>query len=43
MAKLYWRVKKNGKWTWRPAIVVDHVYIQGHNCYGKTVLTEEEE
>lgn len=20
MAKLYWRVKRNGKWTWRPAI-----------------------
>jgi len=19
MAKLYWRVKKNGKWTWVPA------------------------
>ena len=19
MAKLYWRVKKNGKWTWRAA------------------------
>jgi hypothetical protein len=19
MAKLYWRVKKNGKWTWKPA------------------------
>ena len=19
MAKLYWRVKVNGKWTWRPA------------------------
>lgn len=19
MAKLYWRVKRNGKWTWRPA------------------------
>ena len=19
MAKLYWRVKLNGKWTWRPA------------------------
>ena len=18
MAKLYWRIKKNGKWTWRP-------------------------
>jgi len=23
MAKLYWRVKKNGKWTWRPATVID--------------------
>ena len=22
MAKLYWRVKKNGKWTWRPAVDV---------------------
>lgn len=19
MAKLYWRVKRDGKWTWRPA------------------------
>lgn len=18
MAKLYWRIKKNGKWTWKP-------------------------
>ena len=23
MAKLYWRIKKNGKWTWRPATVID--------------------
>jgi len=23
MAKLYWRVKKNGKWTWRSATVID--------------------
>ncbi len=22
MAKLYWRVKKDGKWTWQPASVV---------------------
>ena len=22
MAKLYWRVKVNGKWTWRPAEVL---------------------
>ncbi len=21
MAKLYWRVKKDGKWTWKPADV----------------------
>ena len=20
--KLYWRIKKNGKWTWRPATVI---------------------
>ncbi len=23
MAKLYWRVKKNGKWTWKPATIYD--------------------
>jgi len=23
MAKLYWRVKLNGKWTWRSATVID--------------------
>lgn len=22
MAKLYWRIKVNGKWTWKPATVV---------------------
>ena len=22
MAKLYWRVKRNGKWTWKPAMVI---------------------
>lgn len=22
--KLYWRVKRNGKWTWRPARIVGH-------------------
>ena len=21
MAKLYWRLKVNGKWTWRPAVI----------------------
>ncbi len=24
MAKLYWRIKKNGKWTWQPVIWIDH-------------------
>lgn len=23
MAKLYWRVKKDGRWTWRPAVSYD--------------------
>lgn len=32
MAKLYWRIKKEGKWTWTPAVVcgtnqkTTHVY-----------------
>lgn len=32
MARLYWRVKKNGKWTWVPAVYdlhrgkIDHEY-----------------
>ena len=25
MAKLYWRVKRNGKWTWTPAEVLDKI------------------
>ena len=32
--KLYWRIKKNGKWTWRAAIVRDssvfkHIGVEG--------------
>ena len=34
MAKLYWRIKINGKWTWRPVVpstefeqrVIDRMY-----------------
>ena len=34
MAKLYWRIKKDGKWTWRPVVpstefeqrVIDRMY-----------------
>ncbi len=25
MVKLYWRIKKNGKWTWTPAIYDLHL------------------
>ncbi len=28
MAKLYWRVKKDGKWTWRPAIYDLHNAVE---------------
>lgn len=46
MAKLYWRVKLNGKWTWRPAVSVDLSWDEGHQKYVKHVLElqlEEEE
>jgi len=45
MAKLYWRVKRGGKWTWRAADVVDMSYHEGHGKYTTHVLqlTEEEE
>lgn len=36
--KLYWRVKKNGKWTWTPAIVVDVVYNESYQKMVKHVL-----
>ena len=26
MAKLYWRVKRDGKWTWTAAEVLDRIY-----------------
>ncbi len=42
MARLYWRVKVNEKWTWKPAKVISTFF------YGKTILEvipllEEEE
>ena len=45
MAKLYWRVKLNGKWTWRPVVpstefeqrVIDRMFI------GSTYFPREEE
>jgi hypothetical protein len=37
--KLYWRVKINGKWTWRPA----EVYSQGTTMITVDNLKVEEE
>jgi hypothetical protein len=25
MAKLYWRVKRDGKWTWKPVTIIDRI------------------
>ena len=43
MAKLYWRVKKNGKWTWIAAKVVDLSYHEGHGKFVKHALCIQEE
>lgn len=47
--KLYWRIKKNGKWTWTPATIVDNqldefVVVKHHLDVSvpEHVLTEEE-
>lgn len=39
MAKLYWRVKKNGKWTWTPA----STYSQSNFLIVEELFKEEEE
>jgi hypothetical protein len=30
MAKLYWRYKKNGKWTWTPALILEMAECPGY-------------
>jgi len=37
MGKLYWRVKRDGKWTWRPA-----EYIEQEDIVLVEYLEEEE-
>jgi len=39
MAKLYWRVKRDGKWTWRPAVDVG----EDENGFTCVIPLEEEE
>ena len=42
MAKLYWRVKKNAKWTWTP--MKEHCEQCNHNvCIMEGVLCETQE
>jgi hypothetical protein len=43
MAKLYWRIKKNGKWTWRPAIEYLAMRDSKKRTVQYTLLVEEEE
>ena len=40
MAKLYWRIKRNGKWTWAPAKNVDEATRRA--LLTKSELEEEE-
>lgn len=39
--KLYWRIKKNGKWTWKPARA--YLFWTNERAYWKVPQLEEEE
>ncbi len=39
--KLYWRIKKDGKWTWKPATMHTNVFVEGDIVVEP--LVEEEE
>ncbi len=41
MAKLYWRVKKNGKWTWKSAKIIEAAF-PGEKFTAVHDLEEEE-
>ncbi len=47
MAKLYWRVKINNKWTWRPADVASQddsfVRVSKESMYEYIPLLDEED
>ena len=40
--KLYWRLKKNGKWTWKPVKWLEMVNRTAGDFMRITVLEEEE-
>lgn len=41
--KLYWRIKKNGKWTWRPAEFCHLHWLLVQNVHFCKDCMEEEE
>ena len=41
--KLYWRIKKNGKWTWAPAQTLDEVPLGAKYTYVAAWDSKEEE
>jgi len=41
--KLYWRIKKDGKWTWRPAVVDKQFATMNGTQYVVVYEQEEEE
>ena len=42
MAKLYWRIKKNGRWTWQPAEYHDEIKHLGVYTVIPLYVQEEE-
>ena len=42
MAKLYWRVKVNGKWTWTKATIENTTLMGGYDPELAYYLEEEE-
>ena len=40
--KLYWRIKKNGKWTWKPAAAELCVYLEESYWKVPEIQGEEE-
>jgi hypothetical protein len=41
--KLYWRLKKKGKWTWRPVKVVDQESASHFDGGDRWILVIDEE
>jgi hypothetical protein len=41
MAKLYWRVKKDGKWTWKPVYWTEMIQRSAGDFLSITKLEEE--